>query len=249
MVVLREAALALERARNQLWSSVRFMRLLTDVQLSDRAYRLATSFEASLTLLWQQQPATWILPQWQGSVKCNKEVVTQLKQWADAIEAFHSSIERNRWLMLRTRNIGVLAASRLKEQGVNGPVLQGSTHGAGDVQSRLVARLQNAMTDMRAAADSVESRASATALRQEIATTATDWAIPIGEAQVTIEGPRGLIGLHIESDGGEKPTYIEWQSPSAALLPLLPEILAGQKLADAEIILASLNLAMAEADG
>jgi NADH:ubiquinone oxidoreductase subunit D len=38
-------------------------------------------------------------------------------------------------------------------------------------------------------------------------------------------------------------------SPSAALLGLIPELLAGQKLADAEMIVASLDLAMAEADG
>jgi len=36
---------------------------------------------------------------------------------------------------------------------------------------------------------------------------------------------------------------------SAALLALVPELLAGQKLADAEVIVASLDLAMAEADG
>jgi len=51
------------------------------------------------------------------------------------------------------------------------------------------------------------------------------------------------------SEGEEQPAHVEWQRPSAALLPLLPETVAGQKLADAEIIIASLDLAMAEADG
>ncbi len=242
MVVLREAALALERVRNQLWWLVRFMDLLADEQLRDRAYQLATSFETSLTHLWQQQPAIWIRPQWQGKIECNEPAITQLKSLADAVEAFRTSIERNRWLMLRTRNIGVLAASRLKEQGVNGPVLQGSTRGAGDVQSRLVARLLDTGSDIRAAAAILAARAY-------LALHSTDWTMPTGEAHVTVEGPRGPIGLHMGSDGGEKPTFIEWQSPSASFLPHLPEILAGQKLADAEIILASLDLAMAEADG
>ena len=51
------------------------------------------------------------------------------------------------------------------------------------------------------------------------------------------------------NSGGETLAQVEWQHPSAALLPLLPEMLAGQKLADAEVIVASLDLAMAEADG
>ena len=41
---------------------------------------------------------------------------------------------------------------------------------------------------------------------------------------------------------------VEWLRPSAALLPLLPEMLAGETLADAEALVASLDLAMAEAD-
>jgi NADH:ubiquinone oxidoreductase subunit D len=63
-----------------------------------------------------------------------------------------------------------------------------------------------------------------------------------------VAGSRGDIGLFIESDG-ERLRQVVWQRPSAALLSLLPELLAGQKLADAEVILASLDLAMAEADG
>ncbi len=72
---------------------------------------------------------------------------------------------------------------------------------------------------------------------------------PTGEAHATVEGPRGTIGIHIASSGGEKPVNVQWQRPSAMLLPLLPEILGGQLLADAEVIVASLGLAMAEADG
>jgi NADH-quinone oxidoreductase subunit D len=65
----------------------------------------------------------------------------------------------------------------------------------------------------------------------------------------TVEGPRGVLGVYIVSSGGERPNQVQWQRPSASLLPLLPEILAGQKLVDAEVIIASLDLAIAEADG
>ncbi|MGI9058617.1 MAG: hypothetical protein ACR2H5_08555 [Ktedonobacteraceae bacterium] len=232
MVALREAALALERTRNRLWWLVGFMRLLAVVQLSDRAYQLASSFEACMAHLWQQPPATWILPQWQGKVGQNETAMARLQQLADALETFTTSVARNRWLMLRTRGIGRLSSGTYEERDVLGK---------DDVQDRLINRLQRAVTDMRNAVTMLSKRVLPPAHAEH-------WRSPMGEAQVTVEGSRGLLGLHLSSDGSEKPVHVAWQCPSAALLPLLPQLLTGQKLADAEIILASLNLAMAEAD-
>lgn len=240
MVSLREAALALERARNHLWWLVGFMRLLV-VQLSDRAYQLASSFEACIAQLWQQQPSTWILPQWQGKVEHNEVSMTQLPQLADALETFTISLARNRWLMLRTRSIGILSPVKFEESDISASVLVRNELGKDDVQHRLIKRLQRAVTDVRHAV---------TMLSKSVLppTHAENWRPPMGDAQVTVEGPRGQLGLHVSSDGSEKPVHVAWQCPSAALLPLLPQLLIGQKLADAEIIIASLNLAMAEAD-
>lgn len=241
MGALREASLALERARNHLWWLVGFMRLLAVAQLSDRASQLASSFEACMAHLWQQHPATWILPQWQGKVEQNEAAMAQLHQLADALETFTTSLARNRWLMLRTRDIGRLSSGTCEESNVLTSALVRNAPGKDDVQDRLINRLQRAVTDMRNAV---------TILSKNVLppTHAEQWRSPMGEAQVTVEGPRGLLGLHVCSDGSEKPVHVAWQCPSAALLPLLPQLLIGQKLADAEIILASLNLAMAEAD-
>ena len=76
-----------------------------------------------------------------------------------------------------------------------------------------------------------------------------NWRVPSGKATVAVLGPRGAIGLGIESDGGTRPIKVEWQRPSRALLTAVPGLLRNQKLADAEIILASLDIAAAEADG
>ena len=73
------------------------------------------------------------------------------------------------------------------------------------------------------------------------------WSAPPGKTEVAIAGPRGHLGLSLASDG--EGLQVAWRRPSAVLLGLLPELLAGQKLADAEVIIASLDLAMAEADG
>jgi NADH-quinone oxidoreductase subunit D len=241
MALLREAALALERACNHLWWLVHFMRLLADAQLSDRAYQLATSFEECMANLWRQDPSTWILPQWQGKVEYNGAAMRQLPQLADALETFTASLARNRWLILRTRNIGILPTGPFEESDGAASVLVRNELDKNDVQGRLLKRLQRAVTDVRDAVTMMSKNVLP-------ATHAEQWLPPVGEAQVMIEGPRGQLGLHMSSDGSEKPVYVAWQCPSAALLPLLPQLLTGQKLADAEIIIASLNLAMAEAD-
>lgn len=242
---VREAALALERTYNNLWWSVHFASLLQDAPLTQRLYRLAQTFTERRSALWQQAPTLWLLPQYQMSFSAlggNTTVISQLRQVAEDIEAVSRFIERNRLLALRTRGIGVLPVQRLTEAGVSGPVLLASERGAGDIQSRLDARLHATLLDVHAAVEMLSHPES-------VPTQAAQWDVPAGEARVTVTGPRGAIGLHLSSEGGAQPTHVMWERPSAKLLPLLPELLKGQKLADSEMIVASLDLAMAEADG
>ncbi|MDQ2717456.1 MAG: hypothetical protein M3Z08_21385 [Chloroflexota bacterium] len=242
---LRETAVALERVESVLWWLVRFANLLADAALTSRAYRLATRYADHLSHCWRQAPSTWILPQHTLSTPVvveNTTAMAPMRQIAGEIEALRRQIERNRLLALRTRGIGVLATERLEAAGVSGPVLQASQQGAGDIQGRLIARLDVAMSDLREAV-------AILAAGESVPAQAVNWEMPAGTAHVTVRGPRGDIGLHLESSGGKKPTGVEWLRPSAVLLPLLPEMLAGQKLADAEALIASLDLAMAEADG
>ncbi len=245
LVKLREAALALERTQNVLWWLVRFAEILDVAQLLDRSYSLASALDECSARLWQQSPTTWLLPQYSGTTAMldkNTATLTRLRQVAESLTALQRDVERNRWPALRTRSIGMLSTARLQAANVTGPVLQASEQGEGDVEGRLRTRLQLASGDLLEVAETL-------AAEQFLPAHAAYWTIPAGEAHAEVKGPRGTIGLHLESSDNEKPSRIEWQSPSAALLPLLPEILAGQKLADAEVIVASLDLAMAEADG
>jgi NADH-quinone oxidoreductase subunit D len=245
LVKLREAAVAVERAQNVLWWLVRFARLLADVSLVSRAYRLATQLSERSAKIWRQAPPGWILPQQTlppSAIRGDARGIAGLRQLADKTSVLRRHSERNHFLALRTRGIGVLNAEHLKARSVSGPNLWGSERGTGDVQSRLLARLDTAITDLRAASEVLEAGHTAPAH-------AVRWEVPAGEAHVSITGPRGDIGLHLVSSGGEQPAQVEWRRPSATLLPLLPEMLAGEILADAEVIMASLDLAMAEADG
>lgn len=248
---LREAVLALERAQNALWWTVSFARVLDDQQLLDNSSSLASICADTNDGFWRQSPLIWIAPQHEVSfavVHQSPSTESQLHEMIRQIDLLIKQIERNRLLGLRTRGIGVIDVKRLLEAGASGPVLRASREGKGDVQSRLVTRLRAAAADIGAAIDALTAARVGQAQLQ-IANEEAQWAIPAGETQAVIEGPRGAIGLRLTSDGRPKPALVEWQRPSATLLTLLPGMLAEQKLVDAETILASLDLSMAEADG
>lgn len=241
----REATLAVERAQNQLWWLVRFAVNLDALPLSKRAHKLAMALARVASNLWQRPPDEWLVPQLRPA-PANPQAVTRLRGFANEITGLLDHVRRDRLLSLRLVGVGVLAVDRLKSAGVSGPVVEASEEGAGDVQSRLVARLASAAADLQLAAQRLELAALNT---ESGPTGPARWDAPTGETHATVRGPRGDIGLHLVSEGGEGPARIEWQRPSAMLLPLLAETLAAQKLTDAEVILGSLDLAMAEADG
>lgn len=240
MALQREAALGLERAQNHLWWLARFTRLIAHDPLAVRAYALARALASLIARLWPQPTAAWIAPQ--GSAPtADAHAGPELRRLTDELVTLTRRVERDRLLALRTRGIGVLPRERLQAGGVTGPVLAASGGGVSDVQARLLRRLIAAAADLRQAAD--------TAFGQSRAQQLPRWEAPAGEACVTVDGPRGQIGLRLVSQGADRPAQVEWNRPSAALLQLVPAMLAGEKLADAEVTLASLDLAMAEADG
>ncbi|MBF6591584.1 MAG: hypothetical protein IVW57_13815 [Ktedonobacterales bacterium] len=245
----REAALAVERAENALWWCVRFFRLLKAPMLIAHTFPLATRLAAAGARLWPTlPPSAWLLPQGDAPT-VEASAVEALHGLAADIEHLARALSRQRLPQLRTREVGQLSAQRLTEAGVSsGPVLTASQSGAGDIQSRLLARLRMAATALREIAPGARDAARGPA-RTPTESGAPSWDVPAGEAEGAAEGPRGRLAVRVRSEGGTRPTEITWQRPSATLLPLLPEVLRGQKVADAEMIVASLDLAMAEADG
>lgn len=72
--------------------------------------------------------------------------------------------------------------------------------------------------------------------------------IPEGEAYTRIESSRGLMACHVVSDGSAHPCRVQFRAPSSAVLATLPEILAGSKIEDLPVLLAGLDIGIAEAD-
>lgn len=75
-----------------------------------------------------------------------------------------------------------------------------------------------------------------------------DLIVPAGEAYVAVESPRGLLGCHLVSDERTGPCRVQFRTPSLFQLNAIPELLSGCRIEDFRVVLASLDISMAEVD-
>ncbi len=72
---------------------------------------------------------------------------------------------------------------------------------------------------------------------------------PPGETYAAIESPRGELGIHLVSDGSERPYRYKIRRPSFCNLSLFPLVGQNQKVADLVAILGTTDIVMGEVDG
>jgi NADH-quinone oxidoreductase subunit D len=72
--------------------------------------------------------------------------------------------------------------------------------------------------------------------------------VPAGEGYARIESARGLLGCHVVSNDTARPARVQFRTPTAAHLALIPELLTGIRVEDLPVLLLSLDLGLAEAD-
>ncbi len=71
---------------------------------------------------------------------------------------------------------------------------------------------------------------------------------PVGDVYVRSENPRGEIGVYLVSDGSDKPYRVKVRPPSFCNLSALRMLLKDTWLADAVVILGSLDIVLGEVD-
>jgi NADH-quinone oxidoreductase subunit D len=69
-----------------------------------------------------------------------------------------------------------------------------------------------------------------------------------GEAYGRIEGPKGEIGFYLVSDGSPNPYRYRVRPPSFINLTILEDLCLGHTVADAVIILGSIDIVLGEVD-
>lgn len=165
---------------------------------------------------------------------------------------------RDRSIARRTRGVGVLPRESAVALGVVGPVARASgvmndvrctapyaafpelelcTHEAteGDVFSRAMIRLEEALT----AIDLIRQCAG----RLPEGPTALGYLpyIPAGEAVARTEAPRGELIYYVRTNGSDRPERVKWRVPSFPNWEALRVMLRGADIADAAIIIGSID--------
>lgn len=185
------------------------------------------------------------------------------------LDEYEALITGNEILMARTQGVGVLKPGLAISAGVTGPMLRASgvnydvrkVDGYG-VYPRFNFRVplgDHGDTYDRYMVRVLEMRESLGILRQALKDIPSG---PImdpkarirgfkpksGEAYGRIEGPKGEIGFYLISDGSASPYRYRVRPPSFVNLTVLEDMCLGQTIADAVIILGSVDIVLGEVD-
>jgi NADH-quinone oxidoreductase subunit D len=72
--------------------------------------------------------------------------------------------------------------------------------------------------------------------------------VPRGEVYHAIEASKGELGVYMKSNGGPKPERVHFRGPSFVNLSALPDMVAGEMIADVVAIIGSLDIVLGEID-
>jgi NADH-quinone oxidoreductase subunit D len=206
-------------------------------------------------------------------VDATPEWLAAAKKLADGYDEFLDEYEAlitgNEILMARTQGVGALHPDLAISAGVTGPMLRATgvaydirkvdAYGFysrfdfrvplgdhGDTYDRYMIRvlemresikiLQQALRDIPAG-PVMDPKAKLRGFRPKP-----------GEAYGRIEGPKGEIGFYLISDGGPNPYRYRVRPPSFVNLTILEDMCLGQTVADAVIILGSVDIVLGEVD-
>ncbi len=185
------------------------------------------------------------------------------------LDEYEALLTGNEILMARTQGIGCLSAKLAVSAGVTGPLLRAAgvaydlrkvdgygfyprfdfrvPLGAhGDTYDRYMVRvlemresiriLQQALRDIPAG-PIMDPKAKLRGFRPKP-----------GEVYSRIEGPKGEIGFHLISEGGPNPYRYRVRPPSLINLTILEDLCLGHSIADAVVILGSIDIVLGEVD-
>ena len=176
---------------------------------------------------------------------------------------------RNEVFMARCQNIGNFSAQQAIANGLSGPMLRASgvnwdlrkdepysiydrfsfhvpVGNYGDVYDRYLVRLEEMRQSISIVEQALEKMPNEGAIVAE--KMPRRLRTPPGEVYAKVESPRGEWGVYLVSKGGDKPYRLKMRSPSFCNLSALREMATGQFLADAVMILGSMDIVLCDVD-
>ena len=176
-------------------------------------------------------------------------------------------LSQNEMFLARTKGIGAISGGDAVDYGVTGPALRASGVAEdvrvsepysiydqfdfgvpvgtyGDCWDRYYVRVE----EMRQSLGIIEQAMGALPEGPVMANVRRIARPPKGEVYVRTESPRGDFGVFLVSDGSDKPYRVKVRAPSFANLQALQHMLRGAYIADAVVILGSIDIILGEVD-
>ena len=186
----------------------------------------------------------------------------RLKEYNDLFTFNHAFLKR-------TVDIGIISPALVAKYGITGPAARGSgvafdvrkvapysgyqeleflapvETGAGE---RMRAFWCICARSQKAPRSSNRRPTECPAGEFQIAHIEKEFAVPAGEGYARIESSRGMLACHVVANDTAHPARVQFRTPSAAHLAVIPELLPGIRIEDLPVLLLSLDLGLAEAD-
>ena len=197
----------------------------------------------------------------------DRRMATLMAQLRQGIEECDQLLSQSEIFLARTKGIGALDAEEAVGYGVTGPALRacgvledvrisepyglydrfdyGIPVGTnGDCWDRYYVRMEEMRQSLRIIEQAMEQMEPGpiTAKVRRILRP------PKGEVYVRSESPRGDFGVFLVSDGSDKPYRLKVRTPSFANLQALRLMLRDAYVADAVVVLGSIDVVMGEVD-
>jgi len=193
-----------------------------------------------------------------------KNLLDDLKKGIDECDQL---LSQNEMFLARTKGVGVISGADAVDFGVTGPTLRASgvaedvrvtdTYSIydrfdfgipvgtfGDCWDRFYVRIE----EMRESIKIIEQAMDSIPEGDVFAKVRRIIRPPIGEVFVRTESPRGDLAVFLVSDGTDTPYRVKVRAPSFANLQALKHMLRSAYLADAVLILGSIDVIMGEVD-
>ena len=194
-----------------------------------------------------------------------REVLTAVKQ---GIKDFDGLLTQNEIFVARTQGIGVISAADAIDFGMSGPSIRASgvpldvrrdepylkyseidwnviTATEGDVYARYYCRLQEMRESVRIVEQCLERLQPGAIMPERMPRMPRT---PAGEVYARTEAPRGEYGVYLVSKGGNRPYRLKVRSACLSNLQALKHMSVGQYVADAIMILGSIDIVLSEVD-
>lgn len=185
------------------------------------------------------------------------------------LEEFENLLGGNEILMARTQGVGVLSPELAVSASISGPMLRASGvnydirkvdhYGIydrfdfrvplgdhGDVYDRYMVRTLEMTESLKILRQALKDIPAGPIM--DVKTKIRNFRPKAGEAYGRIEGPKGELGFYLISDGSPNPYRYRVRPPSLINLTVLEDMCIGQTIADAVIILGSVDIVLGEVD-